>query len=139
MLINTLSITCALPIITFWTSALIALAIEPTAFNFSLFSGLVWCFGWAGAAGATGAGAGAGITGAAGIGAGAAGIGAAGIGAAGAGITGAAGATGAAGIGAGGAAGGAGGCMSIFLQLSISPTTDLRDNFTQFFVGVGTG
>jgi hypothetical protein len=29
--------------------------------------------------------------------------------------------------------------MSIFLQLSISPTTYLRDNFSQFFVGVGAG
>jgi hypothetical protein len=31
------------------------------------------------------------------------------------------------GAGAGGAAGGVGGCMSIILQISISPTSNVRD------------
>jgi len=97
MLINTLSITCDLPIMTFWTSAAIADAIAPTALRRSRTSGVLWCFGWAGAAGAAGATGAAGAAGAMGM----------------AGAGGATGAAGAAGAGAGGAAGGAGGCMSI--------------------------
>ena len=106
---STLSITWLLPIMTFCTSALIAWAIAPTAVSLSRTSGLLWCLGWAGAAGAGAAGAGA--AGAAGAGAaGAAGAGAAGAGAGGAGAAGAAGA-GAAGAGGAGAAGGGAGCI----------------------------
>ena len=113
---------------TFCTSALIAEDIAPTAFNLSLTSGVLWCFGWAGAAGA---GIGAGAAGATGAGgAAAAGIGA-GAGAAGAGGIGAAGAGGAAGL----FVGTAGGCILHFLLVFLfllAPTTNHLHEFPQF-------
>ena len=96
-----------------------AVAIAPTAFNRSLTSGVLWCFGWAGAAGA-----------AAGTGAGAAGAAAAG----------GAGAAGAGGIGAAGAGGAAGllvgvGCILHFLLVFLfllAPTSNHLHEFPQF-------
>ncbi len=112
--------------ITFCTSALMAEAMAPTAFNRSRISGVLWCFVWAGAtgAGAGAAGAGAGATGATG----AAGAAGAGIGAAGAGAA------------AGLFTGWAGGCI-IYSSLSflflLAPTTYHLHEFPQFSIIVG--